>query len=67
MVPWLFKERGKIVALDAPAKLLISDPDIIVDAAPRGLNDACRALIDAANEAGGNDNITALLVRVVEA
>jgi DNA-binding transcriptional LysR family regulator len=32
-VPWLFKEKGKIVALDAPAKLLISDPEIIVDAA----------------------------------
>jgi serine/threonine protein phosphatase PrpC len=49
---------------------MVTDPalcDIIVDAAPRGLNDACRALIDAANDAGGNDNITALLVRVVEA
>lgn len=33
VLPWLFKDKGRIVALDAPAKLFISDPGAIVDAA----------------------------------
>lgn len=40
---------------------------IVRDALPRGLADTCGALIDAANEAGGTDNITVVLIRVVEA
>ena len=31
--PWLFKDRGKVIAFDGPAKLLISDPEVILDAA----------------------------------
>ncbi|MCB9507333.1 MAG: Stp1/IreP family PP2C-type Ser/Thr phosphatase [Myxococcales bacterium] len=37
---------------------------IVVESAGRGLDEACRALIDAANAAGGTDNITVVLVRV---
>ncbi len=33
MTPWLFKENGKVVAFEAPVQLLISDPEIILDAA----------------------------------
>lgn len=31
--PWLFKDKGKVIAFDAPAKLLISDPEVMLDAA----------------------------------
>ncbi len=31
--PWLFKDKGKVVAFEGPAKLLISDPEVILDAA----------------------------------
>jgi DNA-binding transcriptional LysR family regulator len=31
--PWLFKDQGKLVAFEAQAKLLISDPEVILDAA----------------------------------
>jgi DNA-binding transcriptional LysR family regulator len=31
--PWLFKDKGKVIAFDGPAKLLISDPEVILDAA----------------------------------
>jgi DNA-binding transcriptional LysR family regulator len=31
--PWLFKDQGKVVAFEGPAKLLISDPEVILDAA----------------------------------
>jgi DNA-binding transcriptional LysR family regulator len=30
--PWLFKDKGKVVAFEGPAKLLISDPEVILDA-----------------------------------
>jgi DNA-binding transcriptional LysR family regulator len=33
MSPWLFKDKNKIVAFEGPAKLLISDPEVILDAA----------------------------------
>lgn len=33
MSPWLFKDKGKVVAFEAQAKLLISDPEVILDAA----------------------------------
>jgi DNA-binding transcriptional LysR family regulator len=33
MSPWLFKDKGKVVAFEGPAKLLISDPEVILDAA----------------------------------
>jgi DNA-binding transcriptional LysR family regulator len=31
--PWLFKDQGKVVAFEGQAKLLISDPEVILDAA----------------------------------
>jgi DNA-binding transcriptional LysR family regulator len=31
--PWLFRDRGKVVAFDGPARLFISDPEVILDAA----------------------------------
>jgi DNA-binding transcriptional LysR family regulator len=31
--PWLFKDKGKVVAFESHAKLLISDPEVILDAA----------------------------------
>lgn len=31
--PWLFKDKGSVVALQVQAKLLISDPEVILDAA----------------------------------
>jgi DNA-binding transcriptional LysR family regulator len=31
--PWLFKDKGRIVGFDAGARLLISDPEVILDAA----------------------------------
>jgi DNA-binding transcriptional LysR family regulator len=31
--PWLFKDKGKLVAFEGQAKLLISDPEVILDAA----------------------------------
>ena len=31
--PWLFKDKGNVVALQVQAKLLISDPEVILDAA----------------------------------
>ncbi len=31
--PWLFKDKGKVVAFEGQAKLLISDPEVILDAA----------------------------------
>ncbi len=33
MTPWIFKDKGKRVAFDGKAKLLISDPEVILDAA----------------------------------
>jgi DNA-binding transcriptional LysR family regulator len=33
MMPWLFKDKGKVVAFEGQAKLLISDPEVILDAA----------------------------------
>jgi DNA-binding transcriptional LysR family regulator len=33
MSPWLFKEKGKVFAFEGQAKLLISDPEVILDAA----------------------------------
>jgi DNA-binding transcriptional LysR family regulator len=33
MSPWLFKEKRKVVAFEGEAKLLISDPEVILDAA----------------------------------
>jgi DNA-binding transcriptional LysR family regulator len=33
MSPWLFKDKGKVVAFEGQAKLLISDPEVILDAA----------------------------------
>jgi DNA-binding transcriptional LysR family regulator len=33
ITPWLFKDKGKIVAFEGQAKLLISDPEVILDAA----------------------------------
>lgn len=40
--------------------------DLLVATRDTGLTDACAALIDAANEAGGTDNITIVLVHVIE-
>ena len=31
--PWLFKDKGKVVAFESKARLLISDPEVILDAA----------------------------------
>jgi DNA-binding transcriptional LysR family regulator len=31
--PWLFKDKGKVLAFEGSAKLLISDPEVILDAA----------------------------------
>ncbi len=33
ITPWLFKDKGKVVGFEGPAKLLISDPEVILDAA----------------------------------
>jgi DNA-binding transcriptional LysR family regulator len=33
VTPWLFKEKGKVMSFEGSAKLLISDPEIILDAA----------------------------------
>jgi DNA-binding transcriptional LysR family regulator len=33
LAPWLFKDKGRVVAFEGPAKLLISDPEMILDAA----------------------------------
>jgi DNA-binding transcriptional LysR family regulator len=33
VTPWLFKDKGQVVALQVQAKLLISDPEVILDAA----------------------------------
>jgi DNA-binding transcriptional LysR family regulator len=33
ITPWLFKDKGKVVAFEGQAKLLISDPEVILDAA----------------------------------
>jgi DNA-binding transcriptional LysR family regulator len=33
MSPWLFKDKGKVLAFEGAAKLLISDPEVILDAA----------------------------------
>ncbi|MFH1809524.1 MAG: Stp1/IreP family PP2C-type Ser/Thr phosphatase [Pseudomonadota bacterium] len=48
---------------------MLSDPDLqrIVDAAGSDLDEACAALIAGANENGGVDNITVVLVRITEA
>ena len=40
---------------------------LLIEKADAGLQTICEALIDAANAAGGTDNITAVLVRVIEA
>lgn len=48
---------------------MVRDPQIlaIIDQSGEGAHDACHALIDAANTAGGEDNITAVLVRFATA
>jgi DNA-binding transcriptional LysR family regulator len=33
ITPWLFKDKGKVVGFAGPSKLLISDPEVILDAA----------------------------------
>ena len=33
ITPWLFKDQGKVVSFESPAKLFISDPEVILDAA----------------------------------
>ncbi len=33
MAPWLFKDKNRVVALEAQARFLISDPEVILDAA----------------------------------
>ena len=33
VTPWLFKDKGKLVAIEGQASLLISDPELILDAA----------------------------------
>jgi DNA-binding transcriptional LysR family regulator len=33
MGPWLFKDKGNVVAFEGEAKLMISDPEVILDAA----------------------------------
>jgi DNA-binding transcriptional LysR family regulator len=33
ITPWLFKDNGKVVAFEGKAKLLLSDPEVILDAA----------------------------------
>ncbi len=33
MTPWTFKDKGKLVAFEGKAKLLLSDPEVILDAA----------------------------------
>jgi len=48
---------------------MVSDPDIlrVVEAGGGGdLEATCRALIDAANEGGGVDNITCILIKITE-
>lgn len=35
--PWLFKDKGKVVSFEGTAKLLISDPEVILDAALLGM------------------------------
>jgi len=47
---------------------MITDPEIlnIVDAAAADIEGACNALIDAANEQGGVDNITCVVVKISE-
>ncbi len=47
---------------------MVTDPDLcrIVDAASGDLDAACTALIDAANENGGVDNVTVILVRITD-
>ena len=48
---------------------MLTDPELlrIVDAAGNDIEGGCNALIDAANEQGGVDNITVVLVRIAEA
>jgi protein phosphatase len=48
---------------------MLEDHDIlsIVESKKKRLDGACSALVDAANEAGGKDNITVLLAQVLEA
>ena len=43
---------------------MISDPDIKANIDPSDLSGSIKRLIDAANEAGGSDNISVILVRV---
>lgn len=33
ITPWLFKDKGKVVSFEGQARLLISDPEVILDAA----------------------------------
>jgi DNA-binding transcriptional LysR family regulator len=33
LVPWVFKDKGELISVDYPAKLLISDPEVVLDAA----------------------------------
>lgn len=46
---------------------MVSDEDMLaIVASSRDLDDACQRLIEAANECGGEDNITAIVIRVEE-
>jgi protein phosphatase len=48
---------------------MLEDAEILehVESKKKRLDGACQALIDAANEAGGKDNVTVLLAHVLQA
>jgi DNA-binding transcriptional LysR family regulator len=33
LAPWLFKEKGRVVSVEAPARLVMSDPEMVLEAA----------------------------------